>query len=784
MTRSITHITRCLLCVLLLAASAISQNNFNAARGFTTTIVASDVGLLQANHITYHQLAWTVTGSPASCTASLDSSPDGITWTVGGIITGQTCTTLGSSAVVNANAAWIRINVTALSASASVTVNYTGWSSNPAGTGGVTAIAKGAVPVGNSAGNGVVSSTYVVPVDAFCLPYVQWTDIGICINAVATAYPNSKIDASGLPTKVYLNSPMITPAGYTMTAAGNASGGSTVYTGTFPVTPTLAGYTILIAGFANGANNGSFLISASTSTTITVNNAGGVSQSGQTAFGALSGTFNGKLSLGSTVFFINNVTGLQTFGTGVDVEGIGRGSFAGAVTYVAGAGTIFHECSSTDTAPGDFGVAGPCNNTAYTAVLTADTFNYPPILAANSYLPSVGTVGAGGITALGTRISGVVFECGMNANATGLGNFNAQEQSKFDNIQGVDCSGSGDICVALGGGTGGAQNFWITDGQCTTLSGKTNVASAVGIQIWGGTGNGMPSIIEKFSVVNNAGGTLPNYDIQYVGGTTNIGEILMMGIHLESAGIDGIAMGIVTVKGVDQGGAANGLTIIDANCGPGFTGGGASGCYHIYTGVIGTGTAAVTNIQILGSESTNATPVNLITDANNTSIPVATKFVARYETDGTAAGGKVISDTSGTNITNFAGQIKALQGQFTTSLQSKAYTSATNCSAVGTSASPSVAACGSSASGSFSCATNAVTTCTVNTTAVTANSQIFITQREDTTTGTRLAVTCNTTASAIVASENISAVVAGTSFSFLLTQPVTNPNCYSYFIVN
>jgi len=112
------------------------------------------------------------------------------------------------------------------------------------------------------------------------------------------------------------------------------------------------------------------------------------------------------------------------------------------------------------------------------------------------------------------------------------------------------------------------------------------------------------------------------------------------------------------------------------------------------------------------------------------------------------------------------------------------YRTITNCAAVGSAASPSVAACGAAPAGTVSCATNATATCTVNTSAVTASSQIFISQREDTTTGTRLGVTCNVTPSVIIADENITAVVAGTSFSFSLTQPVTNPDCFSYFIVN
>lgn len=103
------------------------------------------------------------------------------------------------------------------------------------------------------------------------------------------------------------------------------------------------------------------------------------------------------------------------------------------------------------------------------------------------------------------------------------------------------------------------------------------------------------------------------------------------------------------------------------------------------------------------------------------------------------------------------------------------YSTATNCSS---SASPAV--CGSAAAGSFVIAA-AATTVTVNTTAVTANSSIIVI--EDDSLGTKLSVTCNTATS--VPEPNISARVNATSFSILVTvSPVTNPKCYSYFLVN
>ncbi len=72
----------------------------------------------------------------------------------------------------------------------------------------------------------------------------------------------------------------------------------------------------------------------------------------------------------------------------------------------------------------------------------------------------------------------------------------------------------------------------------------------------------------------------------------------------------------------------------------------------------------------------------------------------------------------------------------------------------------------------------AATSVTVNTTAVTANSEIFV--FNDDSLGTRLGVTCNTGLDNVL----ISSRVPGTSFTVTGSAPVTNPNCYSYLIVN
>lgn len=109
----------------------------------------------------------------------------------------------------------------------------------------------------------------------------------------------------------------------------------------------------------------------------------------------------------------------------------------------------------------------------------------------------------------------------------------------------------------------------------------------------------------------------------------------------------------------------------------------------------------------------------------------------------------------------------------------------TNCAAIGSAANPSVAACSAAVAGSVSCATNASTgTCTVNTTAVTANSEILLEQRTDTVTGTRLGVTCNTTKDSNSTAPQITSSVAGTSFTFQLGTVTTNPECFSYVVIN
>lgn len=92
------------------------------------------------------------------------------------------------------------------------------------------------------------------------------------------------------------------------------------------------------------------------------------------------------------------------------------------------------------------------------------------------------------------------------------------------------------------------------------------------------------------------------------------------------------------------------------------------------------------------------------------------------------------------------------------------------------SAAPAV--CAGNSAGSVVVAA-AGTTVIVNTTAVTANSQIFVTY--DSSLSTKLSVTCNATEPALY---GVTARTAATSFTITATSPITNPACFSYLIVN
>src|SRR6185312_4292246 len=83
----------------------------------------------------YHQLTWTVSGSVATCSVTLDTSSDNVSWSSGGAIPAQTCTSGGSSSLINVAANYVRINLGTFTGTGSIYISYTGYSNGSSGQG-------------------------------------------------------------------------------------------------------------------------------------------------------------------------------------------------------------------------------------------------------------------------------------------------------------------------------------------------------------------------------------------------------------------------------------------------------------------------------------------------------------------------------------------------------------------------------------------------------------------------------------------------------------------------
>ena len=115
-------------------------------------------------------------------------------------------------------------------------------------------------------------------------------------------------------------------------------------------------------------------------------------------------------------------------------------------------------------------------------------------------------------------------------------------------------------------------------------------------------------------------------------------------------------------------------------------------------------------------------------------------------------------------------------------LNAALYRTLTVCSASGTAVNPSVVTCGAAAAGLVYCDVAASAgTCTVNTSAVTANSSIQITPNGAD--GTTLSKTCNT-APTVVPFAILASKSAGTSFTINMPTLTVNGACFEYSIVN
>jgi hypothetical protein len=120
---------------LFLSLPAVAQNGGAIQIGAQMTASVATTGNGIATPTTYyHQLSWTLSGpAPTACTVELDTAPDDSTWTTGGAIPAQTCTSGGQSALFNSASADVRINLATFTGTGTIHISCVGYSSGPAG---------------------------------------------------------------------------------------------------------------------------------------------------------------------------------------------------------------------------------------------------------------------------------------------------------------------------------------------------------------------------------------------------------------------------------------------------------------------------------------------------------------------------------------------------------------------------------------------------------------------------------------------------------------------------
>lgn len=394
--------------------------------------------------------------------------------------------------------------------------------------------------------------------------------------------------------------------------------------------------------------------------------------------------------------------------------------------------------------------AATCNGTiyAFTPIL-----GFAPGPTGGPYIP---LQSGSGIQGFGQQIKHIsINEQGNQADASA---FTGYGVSGIQNVNGGDQSGLEDVEIHFNTGIGFDLGPGSTDAFYLNLR-TTNFAD----------NHAVPSTTSMFHAAADRG--VVGY--AFIGSATQTPNACIMidGIKAAFVGttdfINGHAEACVDDIEIGANTAARNVKV-DTFLGSPSGAHNSTNVIHFLTAGTNCQGCVLTNItrQSSGATSTIVDDVNGITCTD--------LAISSYHTD--VGGNAIHSCTTGTLTANT--QVTGSQ------VSAPLYKSTTACHAVGSAASPSVALCGPSPAGVFSCAVAGSGLCTVNTTAViSANSTILLTQDTSTLTGTLLGVTCNTTVSTVSPS-TITAKVAATSFSFSITTPVTNPDCFQYSIIN
>ena len=210
-----------------------------------------------------------------------------------------------------------------------------------------------------------------------------------------------------------LNLTSVTPNAttLTLTSANNAAGGKTVYNGTITggAGNAYAGATVVVAGFTNANDNGTFLCSASTNATLTLNNANGVALThAATAAVTTSTTYNGTITGGAG----NAYNGDTVVVTGF-VNAGNNGTFK-ATASSATSITLNNIASIAETDPGTATITAG-TSTVYTGTITGGINNG---FAGDSFTIAGFTSAADNGTFTCTASTPTTLTCGNTAGVT------------------------------------------------------------------------------------------------------------------------------------------------------------------------------------------------------------------------------------------------------------------------------------------------------------------------------------------------------------------------------
>lgn len=144
------------------------------------------------------------------------------------------------------------------------------------------------------------------------------------INSGSTTFPGPITGSSFSGATGTFSSQQFSGAVFPLTAAANAVGSTTAYTGTFTGVIPQPGMSVVIAGFVNGANNGTFVVFSSNATTLVVYNSAGVSETHAATSTTSSPYFpgTGNLYVGSSTGGTISIQGVNNLvGARIEVPG-------------------------------------------------------------------------------------------------------------------------------------------------------------------------------------------------------------------------------------------------------------------------------------------------------------------------------------------------------------------------------------------------------------------------------------------------------------------------------